>query len=196
MKKKIFALAAAVIMMFSIATFTQAYSGTDDETAEPMYMGAHKNETEVTNLHAQSNFLVINNTDTETIDGGDGAGDAWLEIRSNNDVVYSLNLRKNAANFIAIYTDDVFVYAKIAEDDNTTWHNCGHLEEANWNETLKCCVINDSDWSYNWGQGEHMWIKLEFNYISAATMTRAPGTYYTNETSYGGLKWRIRGYTT
>lgn len=120
-------------------------------------------------LNASSNFLILYN-DYGTIDGTTG----YVKV--------VVPLMQNITNdeMIAFNDGDMHVYAKIAEDDNSTWHDCGGIQD-------RYVIISDSDWDYSWNRGEHMYIMLSITEPAGfPTGTQdAPGVYDSKQGTSG-----------
>ena len=180
------------------------YTCTDDETSEPGIFPTMYNNTPYEHFKVISDFLVIENTKSATINGTN----AWLELRTNGELWDPFHYSINWMMFfgpaipsqnIEFWSDDIGVWAKIAEDDNTTWNWCGTLNETTWDDTgANGCTINSSDWDYEWNQNEHMWVRFELGVESTFQNISGPDfiTYITKQYGVfnGTPSWRVRGY--
>jgi len=142
----------------------------DNETAEMMTFPAVTALVDnYTTLNASSNFLILYN-DYGTIDGTTG----YVKVV----VPFIQNITND--EMIAVNDGDMHVYAKIAEDDNSTWHDCGSTQD-------RYVIISDSDWDYSWNRGEHMYIMLSITEPAGfPTGTQdAPGVYDSKQGTSG-----------
>lgn len=188
-KKIVVVLASLILVCLTlIPPVWAAISASDNGTAEPMTFPKHYKTTGNYKQNCTLNFLVIENTG-DTINGVTtaGADNSWIEIWEPDGQTYIELTNTTHGHTISPTTVDI--WAKIAEDDNTTWHNCGQ-----WFVGPPTADVNitDDDWSYDFGNGEHMWIMLTFAFADPTTYD--DGIYATDD-GENPIRWLVRGWT-
>lgn len=212
-KKQIATILVAAVVAFGlfIGTCPQivyaAVNGTDNGTAEPAtYPDQIADDTVFDAINnTASTCLVIENTGDIVNGSSDGL---WVEV--SPPILYndSANSSYGSSNwqYVTMYGgwDCTDAYAKIAEDDNTTWHEC--TSDTVSHDSRTWFKINDSDWDYTFNTGDHMWVMLELSEAAdGESHTMYEGLYTSQEADnidplnadapheYWG-KWCIRGY--